>query len=190
MEKLARDPSELIDPRLPDEAKRGPGFAYREFVIVGHSLGAVIARYGLLFATRRGETWPSASRLLLFAPAHTGARVQGLAALAVQGLPFLRHVEGAVRGLFMYWSPLIRELEEGSRELGELQTETAQEIDAGRTHLIPRGIVIAEYERIVSNVPFSRHDPTPIAVARATHSTVCKPTRTFSPPIDALVDML
>jgi hypothetical protein len=122
--------------------------------------------------------------LVLYAPAHMGARVVRLAQEGALGI--LSSVASIVR----FSSPLIDELAPGSPELQALQQRSLAAINAGNgPYLIAKKVVFAAKERIVINLPFLQ-DPTPITFADTTHRSVCKPKDTFLDPIDVLSDAL
>ena len=57
-------------------------------------------------------------------------------------------------------------------------------------HLIARKIIIAERERIVSNLPFCAHDPVPVPFRGKYHTTVNKPRPGFLDPVDVVLECL
>lgn len=180
-----------INNALPKGSERPTTFGYDEIVLVCHSLGAVISRLALLRATKESQKWVSKIRLVLFAPAHKGARVRELALEVATHYKFL--------GLFTSWgrfkSPLIDQLKQGSIELTELETETAKELTRGANkQLIARTVCIAELEHIVFNDKFCQ-DPQPDPIRHTTHTTVCKPRKRrfgkpFLRPLEALIESL
>lgn len=175
---LAHTPYFLTE-NLPPSARRADDFGYDEVTIIAHSLGAVIARRALLDATRSDSAWVSKIKLVLFAPAHRGAKVADLALEAASSFPFLRFFGIAAR----FQSPLIDALKPGSLMLEVLlrETETATR-DGANAHLVAAKVVIAEYEKIVQNDSFGG-DPPPDTILGTTHTSVCKPRREFLEPI-------
>lgn len=167
---------------LPPSAQRADDFAYDELVIVAHSLGAVISRRALLDATRKKSDWVSRTKLVLYAPAHKGARVADLALEAASSFPFLKLFGIGAR----FESPLIDQLKPESRSLTELleDTETATR-EGANTHLVASKVVIAEYEKIVQNESFG-NDPPPDTIPETTHTSVCKPKKDFLQPLTLL----
>jgi pimeloyl-ACP methyl ester carboxylesterase len=97
----------LVSDSLPAGVERPYDFAYRECVIVAHSLGAVIARRALLDATRMNAMWLSRIKLVLYAPAHKGASIAKLAVEASTSFPFLSLFGAGAR----FKSPLIDQLD-------------------------------------------------------------------------------
>lgn len=167
---------------LPPSAQRPDDFGYDELVIVAHSLGAVIARRALLDATRSKADWVKRTRLILYAPAHKGARVMDLAVEVASSFPFLRWFAIGAR----YKSPLLDQLKPGSRELKKLLNDTEAATENGvNSHLVAKRVIIAEREMIVYNETFGK-DPPPETIPDTTHTTVCKPTRGFLQPLTFL----
>ena len=183
---LLMNGTDLVNGSLPAQARRPPDFAYDEVVVVAHSLGAVIARWALLSAREAGMTWMPKTKLVFFAPAHMGARVVDLAVQAVGGFSFL--------GLFaksaQFQSPLIDQLSDDSKELTRLREKVIAALGEGDCdYLIPRAVIIAEYERIVRNLKFGS-DPEPIPLRGTDHFTVCKPRSDRREPLDRLLAVL
>jgi pimeloyl-ACP methyl ester carboxylesterase len=188
---LFKSPVAAINNCLPKEAQRPASFGYDEIVLVCHSLGAVIARLALLRATQENQNWPSRIKLVLFAPAHKGARVLELALEVLTHFRFIALFSGMVR----FKSPLIDQLKKDSRELIDLENGTTFELQNGANrHLIARTVCIAEKEHIVFNDRFCQ-DPEGDPIRHSTHKTVCKPRqevsgRPFLKPLQALIDSL
>jgi pimeloyl-ACP methyl ester carboxylesterase len=183
LERLLEQTDGFLARNLPAAAQRSAGFAYDDILIVAHSLGAVIARRALVDAARR--PWASRVKLILFAPAHRGARVAQLALEAASPMAFLRFFGTLVR----FQSPLIDSLQKDSLTLNGLIKDTERAIAAGHKHLIAAKVVLAEYERIVENETFC-DDPPPVAIPRTTHMSVCKPRPEFRDPLTHLEEFL
>jgi pimeloyl-ACP methyl ester carboxylesterase len=171
--------ADVVNASLPSTFARASSFRYSELVVVAHSLGAVIARRALLDATSAQASWAEKVRLVLFAPAHKGAVVSELALEAIGRFPFLRFFAA----LIQFRSPLVKQLRPGSRELTSLlkDTENACQGSANR-HLVATRVIVAEHERVVANETFA-FDPPPETVPGATHTSVCKPSRTAIEPL-------
>ena len=117
-------PGAVINAALPSAIQRSVDFTYDQVVVIAHSLGAVIARQALLNAWKQHEPWCGEIRLVLFAPAHKGARVQELVESVRVG-KWLSLFTAAAR----YKSPLIDQLRPGSPCLAELERDI---VDARR----------------------------------------------------------
>lgn len=171
----------LVD-NLPPSAQRADDFGYDELIIVAHSLGAVISRRALLDATKRKSDWVAKTKLVLYAPAHKGAKVADLALEVASSFTFLKLFGIGAR----FESPLIDQLKPESRSLKKLLEETeAATTNGANRHLIATKVVIAEYEKIVENEAFG-DDPSPDTIPNTTHTSVCKPTREFLQPLSHL----
>jgi pimeloyl-ACP methyl ester carboxylesterase len=186
LENLFTQTAGILVPNLPLSAQRSPDFAYDELAIVAHSLGAVIARRALLDATTQHASWAPKTKLVLYAPAHMGANVVGLALEATSLFRFLKLFGSFVR----FTSPLIDQLRSDSPHLKQLLDDTIAAIANGNnTHLIAKQVVIASRERIVSNSRFG-NDPPAYAIPDTSHITVCKPRKDFLTPLEYLEQCL
>jgi pimeloyl-ACP methyl ester carboxylesterase len=188
---LFASPVVAINNCLPRESERPASFGYDNVILVCHSLGAVVARLALLRATQEGKTWVSNVRLVLFAPAHKGARVVELALEVSTNFSFLRLFARGVR----FESPLIDQLRQESKELTELETGTRNALVNGKNqHLVARKVCIAELEHIVFNDRFCE-DPEGEGIRHSTHKTICKPRKrflgkAFLKPLEKLIECL
>jgi len=186
LDRLFEKTASFLAENLPPSARRPTTFQYDELVIVAHSLGAVISRRSLLDATKERSEWINKIRLVLYAPAHKGAKVADLALETVSSFNFLKFFALAAR----FESPLIDALKRDSPELKTLLNDTmaARKKDANK-HLRASKVVIAEYEKIVSNETFA-DDAAPVTIPNATHTTVCKPKPGFLTPLTLLEECL
>ncbi|HMP72082.1 MAG TPA: hypothetical protein PKE55_02355 [Kiritimatiellia bacterium] len=187
LEKLFGNTEGVLNANLPPTFQREAGFQYDDFLIVAHSLGAVVARRVLVDATKKNLSWVHRTRLVLYAPAHMGARIGQLALEAVSSFSFLGWFSGAARIV----SPLIDELNpEKSDLLAKLQQATLDLCSEGQNvHLIARKVVWAERENVVSNQDFG-NDPLGHAIKGTTHTSVCKPNAGFRAPLACLEECL
>jgi pimeloyl-ACP methyl ester carboxylesterase len=180
--RLMENTGQIVDENLPPSAKRPNNFQYDGLVIVGHSLGAVIARRALLDCTKQQLPWVSKTSLVLYAPAHKGASIVQLALQAASPFPFLNFFAAGLS----FFSPLIEQLKPGSPILTTLQQETLEARKEGANpHLVAKKVIIAEYEKVVTNETFG-DDPPPDAIPKTTHTTVCKPRLSFLDPLTLL----
>ena len=172
----------ILSQNLPLSAQRSVDFGYDEIVIVAHSLGAVIARRALLDATTQNAQWTPKTKLVLYAPAHMGAKVADLALEAITSFAFLK-----LFGVFTRFnSPLIDQLKSGSPDLQKLLDDTiAATANSNNMHLIAMKVFIAPDEKIVTNRSFGQ-DPPPDAIPGTSHTTVCKPRKDFLTPLEYL----
>jgi pimeloyl-ACP methyl ester carboxylesterase len=186
LDRFFEKPADLLSGAIPTAAKRANNFTYRSLLIVGHSLGAIIARRALLDATLMNKAWPSSCRLCLFAPAHRGARVTELAMEALSFWSFIKPFSAFLR----FQSPLIDQLRRGSDTLKTLHDETMEATRNGANpHLKAVRVLIAQYERIVDNIRFA-NDPPAITIAAKSHINLCKPNRDFQEPVDHVLSCL
>lgn len=144
--------------------------AYERCVIAAHSLGAVVSRWALLRAFHEKRPWLAKTRYVLFAPAHAG----GIIVNSVSELLGVSAITKLLGDAAKVEFPLLVELAPESPILRVLEEQTRAAIKAGCESLRARRVVIAEFENVVSNLPFA-DDPYPTAVRNAKHTTVCKP---------------
>jgi pimeloyl-ACP methyl ester carboxylesterase len=154
--------------------RRPAGFtavnAYQKILVVAHSLGAIVARLGLLEAVDNGDAWRQHCRLLLFAPAHNGARIQNLVLLS---LPSLYKILG---GLALFMKPVLDDLKPGSPALNALQLRTNACRHTADEIVLRAGVAEARGDKVVHNGKFCfDHYITPTAIDDQSHISVCKP---------------
>ena len=142
---------------------------YESCVLAAHSLGALVTRWALLRAYQQNQDWLPNIRFLLFAPAHSGGIIVDSITDLLGSNPFTELLGNAAKA----GMPLLQELRPGSPLLKALEDQTRVAIGAGCNALRARRVIIAEYEQVVSNLPFPG-DPYPTAIRDATHTSVCK----------------
>ena len=151
---------------------------YRSIVIFCHSLGAPVVRAALIrlwHSRPEAGSWLAKVRLVLFAPAHSGAKVID----TLGTLASLFRASGPVLKLSTLLSPSLKDLESGSAFLKSLASETDALYNAQacpRSALIPASIYWAPNDPIVFNRPFYLKDPVAIQVDDTTHESICKST--------------
>jgi hypothetical protein len=186
LDNLFEETKTLLSANLPPSAKRKDDFIYDQLIIVAHSLGAVVARRALLDATIVKSNWVTRTKLMLYAPAHKGAKIADLALEVASSFTFLKLFGIGAR----FTSPLIDQLKPDSRTLTTLLEETLSATkDGANRHLLASKVVIAQYEKIVANERFG-NDPPPYTIPNTTHTSVCKPTADFLAPLTFLEDCL
>lgn len=167
---------------LLSQRRRAP--QYHRIVVVGHSLGAVVARKALLDAHRVDAGWLAGVSLLLFAPAHRGASLLNLAGTLIGAFDL-----GAVLGLAQHFS-VLQDLEPGCAFLEELREATVTAIEEdGRASLRAQYVGTARRDRVVMNVDFCAADAPPVPLP-GSHMTVCKPSDDNNRPLQVLRSFL
>lgn len=187
LEKLLGNTADILNESLRPPFHRAADFEYDDFLIVAHSLGAVVTRRALIDATKTGAAWVRRVRFVLYAPAHKGAKIGQLALEAVSSFGFLKWFSSAAKIV----SPLIDELNpEKSDLLEKLQQSTLDLCTAGQNgHLVARKVIWAERENVVLNEDFG-NDPLGQAIRGTTHTSVCKPKAGFREPLTCLEECL
>lgn len=181
LSRLLEETKSFLDNNIPPQVSREINFKYEKVIIVAHSLGAAISRRALIDATKCNSKWVTLVDLILYAPAHNGARVDLLFEL-IPKIPFLKRLISLTR----FASPLIDQLKPGSKPLSQLLNDTEKYTQNNTNgQLIARKVIIAEYEKIVENDSFG-DDPPPETIPNTCHTTVCKPRSDFMKPATIL----
>jgi triacylglycerol esterase/lipase EstA (alpha/beta hydrolase family) len=156
--------------RRPGAIPRKGSSPYRRIVVVAHSMGAVVARRALLLGDETNASWTSRVRLVLYAPAHHGARLE----LADS---FLSSLLGAIWTSAQYRSPAINQLRSSSTYLDDLIQDVSAALKKSPkpSHLVALRVIHARQERILS-FPEKRFGEDPVRkLIDGTHTSVCKP---------------
>lgn len=184
--------TDVVNPSIPPGATyRDRTFAYARIIVCAHSQGAVVARRALLDARRlpKGAPWLERVRLVLFAPAHKGARILALlsATIGVIGSKFAALSESALQ--FRY--PPLQDLDQQSATLKALEQETIAALSGAPTALdcLRAYVLHGSGDNVVHMDGFA--DDYPMALYDgATHISVCKPRGDLTMPLDFLVEAM
>lgn len=178
-------------PRIADQ--RPASFQYERVIIICHSLGAVVVRRALLDLAADAAMRPYLAnvRVVLFAPAHLGAR--DVADLASEALGALKL---KVVGLFIKFDwTVLDDLKEGSPTLEQLLEDTkaeyAESVKLGVPvhHVVAEAVVHAEFDKIIIQNRFFK-DPQMIPAKGQSHTSVCKPQDGYLDPVRYVVAAL
>lgn len=193
LKQLCRTPAAVIKADAP--ATRPARFRYKRVLLVAHSLGAVVCRLALLTMHRNGDRWETRMDLVLFAPAHLGARAVHLLAL----LSPISYIGNWVP-LLRYRYPVIEELginQQGDppRLLKDLKEETKRAIEDSADYLNARKVFFGKKEKVVVVGNFCGDDGFENNRALAVlsnkgHKDICKPTANYRLPVDAVLEVL
>jgi hypothetical protein len=165
---LQSTPQELMPHHV--RTQRTEPTVYSSITFVAHSLGAPICRQALLDATIARTMWASRVRLLLFAPAHKGARALALRLLGLG-------------------CPVVRDLEEGSSFLNCLERDTLDQINSeGADHLIAKRVIFGSRDTLVNMTRFAKDHKITLIKDRG-HRNICKPDSTYMQPLDELANL-
>jgi alpha-beta hydrolase superfamily lysophospholipase len=163
---------------------RPEDFQYKRVILVAHSLGAIICRKAMLQAHQNAAAWPAMTEMVLFAPAHSGAR----SIRAIEGIfsyiPFLKE-------LLDYHIVTVDDvdLSRPNCSLYQLRSDTQAVINAGEGKFtIAKKVVWAGREYVVNNA-FFYNDVEPGTESAEKHTTVCKPYSGYLAPIEVLTTL-
>ena len=158
---------------------------YNRVVLVAHSLGAVLVRQAQLLAYIDNSKWVSKSEIVLYAPAHNGAEV---ISLAMSSLPGLTGLLGLF-GKFRY--PILNDLDskdDGILKAIKKQTEELQNSGEGN-FTKAKLVVYAKGDKIVKSFQYLLDKPAEV-IPNTSHVSVCKPTETFTKPVELLKQVI
>jgi pimeloyl-ACP methyl ester carboxylesterase len=127
---------------VPDDRE----LPYSEVIVVAHSMGSVVVRMSLLEADEDSQPWASNVSIVLYAPAHFGARVLPYISTVLDNT-FLR----AVVPLVKYKCHPIDELKPGSPFLTSLAVKVNATLNAdpSKAFLIARRVIHAHNDNVV-----------------------------------------
>jgi pimeloyl-ACP methyl ester carboxylesterase len=168
LQALLTQPASSRRPKSIPSSDNGP---YSRVLVIAHSMGGVVVRRALLLADEEGFEWTAKVRMVLFAPAHYGARLLNYTDSIMSGLL------GKIWAISQYHSPAIEELRPGSPYLADLREslEKALTKTPKPQHLVALRVIHAHKEKILS-FPGKRlaEDPQSIFID-GTHVSLCKP---------------
>jgi pimeloyl-ACP methyl ester carboxylesterase len=188
LDQLFEEPLFVWEQSLSSEAERRKNLRYQSIVIAAYSLGAVVSRLALVAAYREQKDWLLKTRLVLFAPAHCGARVQALLMSTVTPVSWIAPIAGVITN----WCPTFEDLIPDSKILNQLLDDTNEaqneKTEAGKK-LLAHSVIYGDLDKVIQSFRFSK-DPDPIPVAGKDHITVCKPSPEYNLPIQKLLEAL
>lgn len=194
---LLRHPlARVVAAALPPGATRPP-FIYSRVVLIGHSMGAVVARRAMLdVLDELTEDDRARLRMLFFAPAHSGSSLPGLltSGLGLDWLPGGSLVGAALTSYYVS----LQDLASGSRCLEAL----AEDARMARMSAVPGALSPADApgylrarvwhardDKVVNQERFDADWPLQPVMGR-NHRSICKPVVGYSRPLDAVHAML
>lgn len=162
------------------DVKRESDFWFTQIVFIAHSMGAVVCRKALL--QQQNSPWMSRAHLILFAPAHKGARPL----MFFNALTSLRW--GPVFGASLnFFIPALKDLREGSDTLEKLESAT-KDIGA-RDPFVASAVIHSMPDWTVVNDLYA-NDPTPRQEHDTSHTKVCKPSTDEDMPLTEVRNLL
>ena len=174
-------PSQVFTQSFNMPIFRDLNFRYKKIIIVAHSLGAIICRRAMLEAYNIKQNWINYTGMLLFAPAHSGAR-----RLLYMNLSIIDIILFPIR----YFTITSDELVYNSPIIEALIKDTEKVIALGKGFFtIAKVVIWAELERVVYNTKFC-NDPKAEIYNNKTHTEVCKPNNNFLQPFNEIIKLL
>lgn len=159
----------LLSPAPNKKRGIGENFNYEKIVLVGHSLGSVLIRCALLDAQRENALWLTRTKMVLFAPAHKGARVRGILVASLTGMLKI------FGGIGEYFFPTINDLGPESLVITDLAARTQTLLNSNQGNFtIAHSVIWAGMDKVVYNQRFG-NDPVAIEIEDKTHISICKP---------------
>lgn len=159
-------------------------FNYQRILIVAHSLGAIIVRRALLNAKNENKPWLVNCRMVLFAPAHKGAKIQNLVA---ESLPTIGKI---LAGLGFLFIPVLDDLQPNSQTIQNLITDSQAYLKQNTGQFtIAHEVVWANGEIVVHNQQFC-NDPVATLIDGESHTSICKPRANYLCPYNIVINAL
>ncbi len=149
-----------------------------EITLVAHSLGAVVARKALLNAFRQEDEWKERVRLILYAPAHRGARAARLLSSAFRLFRLPDSFDGAVK----YFLPLLEELDPSGEAIPSLVQDTEVILAEEPVCCLQAARVVFGSDELVVKTDRFCADPIPENIHGRGHQSICKPRDLNDPP--------
>lgn len=171
--------------RRPSSIPRHGDAPYVRVLIVAHSMGAVVARRALILGDQDNQAWTRQVRMVFFAPAHHGARLD-LADSFFSGLL------GKIWEIGKFHSPAIDQLRPGSSYLKDLALDVRKALDQAPkpSHLVALKVIHARRETVLCFPEKRLGEDPPNRLIDGTHVTVCKPSSATSPAIEELQEVM
>jgi pimeloyl-ACP methyl ester carboxylesterase len=192
----------VINPSLPASAPpRGPSM-YERIVIVAHSMGAAVARRGLLDLDRDELTDEQRRRfrMLFFAPAHKGSSLPLLirSGMHLDWLPGSALVGAALTTYYRSLHDLaedsnfLKTLEADSKEARGARAvfQSTPAAAAQSTHYLRARVYHADGDKVVSQDRFDDDLRPPGTITHRNHRSICKPSERYQDPVTALASLL
>ena len=143
--------------------------SYSNIILVAHSLGSIVVRRSLLLAKGEKMNWLEKCKMVLFAPAHRGSRVQNI---ALKVLPKWGKI---IAGMGLLKFPVVEDLMPESQTIKNLIKDTKEYLDKNDGDFsIAHTVVWAANEIVVHNEVFCS-DPVAEIMDDKDHISVCKP---------------
>lgn len=162
--------------------------SWEKVLFVAHSLGTVVCRRAIIDALLANQaaqkyTWPSNTKLCLFAPAHSGSDVLRLASETLKKAPV------DIAALVQMGYPCVKDLQPNSAALSALQRDYLSLGPSEKLIATADQVIFAGLDRVVEPDRFPG-DPVEEQIDNKGHSDVCKPHRKFDAPAVYVGDLV
>lgn len=159
---------------------------YAKIILVAHSLGAVLLRKALMGAKIDNKSWLNKTQMVLFAPAHLGAKVEKLLFGALDIILVTKLIGLGLK----YKFPVLKDLESDSTLLKDLKDDSRKYFMKNDGEFAKAKIVIhSNPDGIVTNDRFGE-DPQEIKIEGSSHTSVCKPNELYTNPLEQIISLL
>ena len=169
---------------IPDSfaKSRKKEIRYNDITIISHSLGALVCRQALIEGKMRQYIWYEKTRMVLYAPAHHGNRLQS-------------KLKAAFAKFGMIADCILAGMETRIVTLDDLDPKSiiiAQQKDAVNEacrkddrSLCARAVFWCPTDLVVLNAPYGQ-DPPAMHIDQCNHLSICKPSSNNLEPLDKL----
>lgn len=159
-------------------------FRYQRILVIAHSLGAIVVRRALLNAKSENKAWLANCKMILFAPAHKGARIQNL---IMESLPSVGKI---LAGLGLLRIPVLDDLRPTSQAILNLIADSQVYLNQNIGEFtIAHKVIWANNEIVVHNDQFC-NDPVATLIDNKSHTSVCKPRPDYLDPYQIVINAL
>lgn len=158
---------------------------YKEIIVAAHSEGGPVTRQAIIYAANRKEPWVKRCRLILFAPAHCGARIQGkvkkfLAAFPAGQfiIPWIEYYVPAETDLDPHKSTFLPKLREDTEALAATSKEPTPNAFRARCVFGTKDLIV-----ITDHFKYDTRSNQ----EGQTHTSICKPKPDWLWPLDFIL---
>lgn len=165
--------------------KRPDTFKYKKIFIVAHSFGAIVTRKAMVFGNSKKRSWCKISKMMLFAPAHNGAK-------AILPIQQMLSIIPFYIGYKRYKTPTLDDVDLSSPncKLAELKEETNKiQMTTAGDYTIAHSTVFSLRDNVVNNDSYLK-DTAAVVEFYKDHGKVCKPSDDYRSPYEEVKKFL